>query len=94
MGVKASFTFERNYDKKWYTTEKKFNDEKHLENYVKKCISGGGPQMNKYINHEIIHENDKKLFDLNDAQRIFDYAKSGDYNTLKELLKEQFKLRI
>lgn len=93
MSVKAEFTFERNTDHQFYTVDREFNDEQHLENYVRKCIRGGA-NMAKYINHRIIHENDKPLLSLNDAQIIFDAASTSKYKTLRELLLKELKLRI
>jgi len=93
MALKAEITFERNTDHQFYTVEREFNDEQHLNNYVKKCINGGA-KMAKYINHRIIHENDKPILSLNDAQVIFDSTKAGKYDTLRELLLKELKLRI
>ena len=92
MPIKAVFTFERNHNRTWYDSEKEFNDENHLRAYVRKCISNGDPSRPKYINHRILHANETKIFNLNDAQRIFDLAK--DYESLNELLLKEFKLRI
>jgi len=94
MAIKAVITFERNWDHKWYSKEYEFNDERHMENFIKKCITGSSASKSKYINHRIVHANEKKIFNLNEAQTIFDLAKEGKYSSLKELVKEEFKINI
>lgn len=92
MAIKAVITFERNHDKSWYETEREFNDENHLRAYVRKCMQGSDVSRPKYINHRVLHANESKLFNLNDAQRIFDCSKN--YESLRELLLQEFKIRI
>ena len=95
MAIKAVFTFERNHDRSWYETEPKtFNDEQHLKFYVRKCMQGHDVSRPKYINHRILHSNEEKIFNLNDMQRVFDLSKGDKYETLKDLLREEFKLRL
>jgi len=93
MALKVDIIF-KDRNGRMVTRERDFNDEKHLQNYISKCINGVDPTKPKYITHRIIHANEEKILNLNDAQRIFDYAKEGKYSTLKELLLQEFKIRI
>lgn len=94
MSIKAVFTWERNHNRTMYNTEREFTDENHLKNYVRKCMTTGDASKPKYINHKIIHENEKPIFNLNDAEKIFSNAKDGKYESLRELLLNVFKIRI
>lgn len=92
--IKAILTFERNWDHQWYSKEYEFNDEQHMQNFIKKCASGTSVSKSKYIGSRIVHASEKKIFDLNEAQIIFDMARDKKYLNLKELLKEEFKINI
>jgi hypothetical protein len=91
--IKAEITSRKVWNGELSIQEKEFNDEQHLNNYIKAIIRNGNLKY-KYVNHRIIHANEKAMFNLNQMQRVFDLAKENKYSSLRELIAEEFKLKI
>lgn len=93
MAIKVEVTSRRIYDGEHVIREMEFNDERHLENYLKKYITNGNMYY-KYVNHKVIHKTNKAILTLNDAELIFELAKTNKYSNVRDLIRKELKINI